>query len=261
VKCDETKPSCNRCLKWKGSCSGYGADSEPTSPPLSLDAAPLDEETWTPDSQVEEFRFTPVSQNERRLVPKSTPAGGSDSAGPSTPEQTTHRYDTSAFGPDFWLEEVPRIVQSFPAMGLASLAVRMAVQTKPPTLAGSESDDRENQNERAFACYGEALRNFMQSSMGHVDIRPAILCSLLFLIFDLFHDDMTAAKAHFHNGQRMLDEHLKTRHPESPGNTMSLQAELDHAMHLLAEQLGDNVVPGWGQMIHERASLLASDAG
>ncbi|EXM13230.1 hypothetical protein FOTG_18317 [Fusarium oxysporum f. sp. vasinfectum 25433] len=24
VKCDETKPSCLNCLKWKGSCDGYG---------------------------------------------------------------------------------------------------------------------------------------------------------------------------------------------------------------------------------------------
>ncbi|KAI3571130.1 hypothetical protein IWW34DRAFT_899379 [Fusarium oxysporum f. sp. albedinis] len=31
VKCDETKPSCLNCLKWKGSCHGYG-DASATSP-------------------------------------------------------------------------------------------------------------------------------------------------------------------------------------------------------------------------------------
>ncbi len=46
VKCDETKPSCLRCVKWKGKCDGYLASD--ASPDSSAFGSPRIE--WTTDT-------------------------------------------------------------------------------------------------------------------------------------------------------------------------------------------------------------------
>lgn len=228
-----------------------------------METSTPDDEDWISASQGDGITLESVDYSGRHLLPKTIESHDTNSVEPSTPDssgstRTMHIHDTSALGSDFWKELAPEMFQNYPAVRSASLAVHMLIHAKPlPPTGPGQGDREENQFERAFACYGQALRDCMQASMSPEGLRPAILCSLFFIIFDIIHDDMAAAKAHFDSGRKLLDEYLRMKPQDFDGPEKDLSEELKHAMQFLVDQTGSNMISDWGQVIHERVSLLA----
>ncbi|KAI9158260.1 hypothetical protein HJFPF1_06252 [Paramyrothecium foliicola] len=226
VKCDETKPSCNRCLKWKGACSGYVTEQNTPSPPFV---------TW--EKGAKDQHLTTLESYDIGQIPNQS----------HLQAQRSRQDDSSALGLEFWEKTVPRLVQDHAAVQLASDAAQMMLYTKTLATYSSKPTNLPSKNDgRAFDCYGQALRALVETEMDSADLRPAILCSLFFIIFEIIHKDIPAMQAHLKSGQRMLDELLRTREKVGFVQQGGVRAELRHALRFLLHQTGN------ATMIEER---------
>jgi hypothetical protein len=111
----------------------------------------------------------------------------------------------------FWTEHMPHILRDRPDVLYANLAIHAIGLSKRPdtTLLGRQYNGEE-MRQRAFAYYGEALRCVGTAPVSNEEVRRAIACSLFFIVFEMYNDDLEAAQAHFRSGQLMADELYKT---------------------------------------------------
>ncbi|UKZ79761.1 hypothetical protein TrVFT333_007523 [Trichoderma virens FT-333] len=125
------------------------------------------------------------------------------------------------------------LVQSNVAVQSANLAVLILMFAQSAVGVGS------NHYGKALSHYGRALRLVRETSTSREGLRPAILCSMFFVIFEIMNGDTRAAESHLWNGEKML---LELQRLESrPGGIEvdgegSLRRELPYALQFLMLQ-------------------------
>ncbi|KAG5918108.1 hypothetical protein E4U42_006992 [Claviceps africana] len=208
VKCDETRPACLNCLKWRGYCEAY-ADAAPdqssnSSPPTSRTAgAHRDAHAHAQlihtkkarlliaEPDVNSVRFSSSEQrayfdewiglsiaflgggfNQTRLWAVTMPQ--------VTMEETTLRYGAMAVG-----------------------ALRKAYEAGDPSTALG-TDNRHYLNGVMYYCKALRLQSKAKPTRG--ELRTALLSSLLFICFEAQRGNMPAALKHISHGFSMLNE-------------------------------------------------------
>jgi hypothetical protein len=207
VKCDETRPGCNRCKKFGRECDGYLSDlSSRRGSLVPLKPRPSGANVCMPTFSV------PGDEQERRYYQLFCDRTASDLAG---------HYPT-----DFWKRIA--VQESFSEPAIRHAVVALGALTKslhesenqpfgmimPPSSASVEH------HEFALKQYNKAIVNLRQTlSKGKPQIRTALVACLLFVCFENFHGDYGAAAKHMQCGLSLVDQ---WQAQSSPGQTEEL---------------------------------------
>ncbi|ATY61587.1 DNA replication complex GINS psf2 [Cordyceps militaris] len=241
VKCDEVKPSCDRCLKWSGVCGGYDPPWSRSNAPRTILTCSETETQSKPIAAMCDQKNSPISSPSESAVAPSV--AGAEPATPPHPhayqplgysqgQYAMSSSDGSSVGSSlmtdwnilpttaintvdeigildaaFWTDTVPRLVNENLAVHYANMAVHILIGCKQRVSPLCEPPGSGNdQYSLALAHYGTALKQMRDSSEICGGTRAAILCSMLFAVFESLNGDREAAEAHLLCGQRMLNE-------------------------------------------------------
>ena len=145
--------------------------------------------------------------------------------------------DDGTLSEHFWAYTVPQLVEEHSAVKAANKAVHTLMLAKQPSLMSADAGNGQQNYSEALKWYADALSEVRSSSIYSGDVRPAILCSMFFVIFETIHGDQRAAAAHLYNGQRMLDEFTsQSTALEAGQGVLSVRKELSHLSKFLARQ-------------------------
>ncbi|KAH7319882.1 hypothetical protein B0I35DRAFT_478186 [Stachybotrys elegans] len=249
VKCDEAKPDCRRCIKLKGSCSGYNPD-------VYSSGSVSDRDVESPASHDQDrLSRSPGSQYSTRRASddigflSEIQAGCMDAHGVLDFLQDATEPgvddDISIFGDMFWRDELPHLCKHDAAVRAANFAVHSLIRAKEPLSMGSGDGFAKDRHRSALHSYGTAIQEAIEAikkSQSSQDFRPAILCSMLFVIFEVINGDIDLAERHISGGQRLMDEFCRTHTPACTSRTPSLKRELRHVLRYLALQAKEREV-------------------
>lgn len=130
----------------------------------------------------------------------------------------------------FWKSSVDQFVKSNPPVQYANLAVHAITISKQPSLILYGVDyGGQSARERALQYYGHALGDLAKAQGDGFDKRVPVVCSLMFVVFEIINDDLDSAEAHFKNGQRMVGEIL--------AESTTLDCDEEESTSLLMQQL------------------------
>ncbi|KAK8143247.1 hypothetical protein G3M48_007510 [Beauveria asiatica] len=192
VKCDETRPACLNCVKWRGYCDSYAdaADGNATSDDTKLIYAEKAPSILT-EPLVNTLRFT--SQDQRLYF--------DEWAGLSVTFLSGGLSHTR-----LWTATMPQLTLEEPTLRYGAMAVGALRRACGPdnSLAALTRHNRHYLN--AVALYCEALRLQARASPTHDGLRTALLSSLLFICFESQRGNMPAALKHITHGFSMLNE-------------------------------------------------------
>ncbi|KAH7230441.1 uncharacterized protein BKA55DRAFT_525710 [Fusarium redolens] len=228
VKCDETKPACLNCLKWRGSCDGYG------------DAAATPAESTTeprPRSTASRSKATANSATKSRAASKINVTTGSTAVvrarAPTIPEeppinticftsseQRSYFDEWSALSVGFlsgglgdsrlWTTTMPQLTLQEPSLRYAAMAVgALRKASNVEFEASSPGNELAGDNKHylnAIVYYCEALQLQAKARPTKEGLRTAMLASLLFICFEAQRGNMPAALKHITHGFSMLNE-------------------------------------------------------
>ncbi|RBR21911.1 hypothetical protein FVER53590_13117 [Fusarium verticillioides] len=228
VKCDETKPACLNCLKWRGSCDGYG------------DAAATPAESATeprPRSTASRSKATANSATKSRATSKIKITTGSTAVVKARPptipeepainticftssEQRSYFDEWSALSVGFlsgglgdsrlWTTTMPQLTLQEPSLRYAAMAVgALRKASNVEFEASSPGNELAGDNKHylnAIVYYCEALQLQARARPTKEGLRTAMLASLLFICFETQRGNMPAALKHITHGFSMLNE-------------------------------------------------------
>ncbi|KAG6998854.1 Aspercryptin biosynthesis cluster-specific transcription regulator atnN [Fusarium oxysporum f. sp. conglutinans] len=228
VKCDETKPACLNCLKWRGSCDGYG------------DAAATPAESATeprPRSTASRSKATSNSGAKPRAASKIKVTTGSTAVVKARPptipeepsinticftssEQRSYFDEWSALSVGFlsgglgdsrlWTTTMPQLTLQEPSLRYAAMAVgALRKASNVEFEASSPGNELAGDNKHylnAIVYYCEALQLQAKARPTKEGLRTAMLASLLFICFEAQRGNMPAALKHITHGFSMLNE-------------------------------------------------------
>lgn len=149
------------------------------------------------------------------------------------PKSDQHLQGNTVFDAQFWQENVPMLIQNDVAVQSANLAVLTLIYAQSAVGVGC------NHYEKALWHYGRALQFVRETSTSQENLRPAILCSLFFVIFEIMNGNTDAAESHLWNGEKMVLElqrlESRTRSTDVDGEG-TLRRELPCALQFLMLQ-------------------------
>lgn len=198
VKCDETRPACLNCMKWRGYCDSYSDAADSASQPPSRSSSSNTKLIHTKkapllivEPSVNSIRFANNDQREYFVEWSNLSIaylGG-------FVDQTR-----------LWTATMPQVTLEDSTLRYGAMAVgalRKAYQEQGSEM-GLELNNRHYLN--AIVYYCEALR--MQSEMKPTKegLRTALLSSLLFVCFEAQRGNIPSALKHVTHGFTMLNE-------------------------------------------------------
>lgn len=194
VKCDETRPGCNRCKKFGRECDGYLSDlSSRRGSLVPLKPRPSCANVCMPDSSI------PGDEQERRYYQLFCDRTATELAG---------YYPT-----DFWKRIAVQESSSEPAIRHAVVALGALTKSlhesenQPFGMIMPPSNTSVEHHEFALKQYNKAIINLRQTlSKGKPQIRTALVACLLFVCFENFHGDYEAAAKHMQCGLSLVDQ-------------------------------------------------------
>ncbi|KAH8711701.1 hypothetical protein HC256_008514 [Beauveria bassiana] len=193
VKCDETRPACLNCIKWRGYCDSYAdaSDGKGTSDDktklIHTKKAPL----ILTEPLVNTLRFT--SQDQRLYFDEWAALSVTFLSG-----GLSHTR--------LWTATMPQLTLEEPTLRYGAMAIGALRRACGPdnSLSALTQDNRHYLN--AVTLYCEALRLQARASPTQEGLRTALLSSLLFICFESQRGNMPAALKHITHGFSMLNE-------------------------------------------------------
>ncbi|KAL6917429.1 hypothetical protein FSST1_008924 [Fusarium sambucinum] len=228
VKCDETKPSCLNCLKWRGSCDGYADASAPPSEATATEQRPRPATSRSKPST--------NSSAKSRAAPKIKVSTGSTAVTARVPtipeepsinticftssEQRSYFDEWSSLSVTFlsgglgdsrlWTTTMPQLTLQEPSLRYAAMAVgALRKSSNVEFEASSPGNELAGNNKHylnAIVYYCEALQLQAKARPTKEGLRTALLASLLFICFETQRGNMPAALKHIIHGFSMLNE-------------------------------------------------------
>ncbi|KAJ4253291.1 hypothetical protein NW762_010446 [Fusarium torreyae] len=229
VKCDETKPSCLNCLKWRGSCDGYAEVSVPPSETPSTEARPRpagsrSKSTTNSSAKSRTASKIKISTGSTAVVSTRTPTIPEE---PSinaicftSSEQRSYFDEWSTLSLGFlsgglgdsrlWTTTMPQLTLQEPSLRYAAMAVgALRKASNVDFEASSPNLELMGGNKHylnAIVYYCEALQLQAKARPTKEGLRTAMLASLLFICFEAQRGNMPAALKHITHGFSMLNE-------------------------------------------------------
>lgn len=211
VKCDETKPSCLRCLKFHGTCDGFGYSSVTIQPATkALLPKPV--------------RARPTLKIEAKSVPRLNLNDFQPSLFTNEQEHSSFRYfhdktanrlagyfDESSMWNRLVLqacESDQSIRHAVIAIGALDMALDTAqVRKKAEWLEPAKVQlQAESQRQFALQSYGKAIKRMRDAlSEPRQDMRTILIACLLFVAFESFHGNNNSAVQQAHGGIKLLN--------------------------------------------------------
>ncbi|KAK2012891.1 hypothetical protein LZ32DRAFT_638021 [Colletotrichum eremochloae] len=254
VKCDEVKPSCQRCVKWQGFCEGYstsgGSSASTPGPDNDLDGTSSAAQT-SKSPQVEKL----TANGAKPCLPFDDPNLPVDISDNLFGDPTERQYfdhwlacrywlGGGFFDEPLWNETVPQMSHQHASVRYAAMAVggivkalRRSMKPMSPAQMGANGPHYA----LALSYYGRAIQEIRKAELDTGSLRAAIVCCLLFACFEVLHGDRKAALSHIDNGQRMMDELLRCE--EDKGYSVrsvigaeSVEADALHVFQRLIQQ-------------------------
>ncbi|KAG9254095.1 C6 zinc finger domain protein [Emericellopsis atlantica] len=193
VKCDETRPSCLNCMKWRGYCDAYAEDdagpSKASGKLIHTKKAPL----IVTEPVVNTICFTNDQQrayfNEWSALSVTYLSGGL--------VQTR-----------LWTATMPQLTLQEPTLRYAAMAIgalRHAYNEEGHSMASALTINNKHYM-NAITYYCEALRLQSKARPTREGLRTAMLSSLLFICFETQRANMPVALKHITHGFSMLNE-------------------------------------------------------
>ncbi|TFB00522.1 hypothetical protein CCMA1212_007848 [Trichoderma ghanense] len=133
---------------------------------------------------------------------------------PSLPQSTI-------FDAEFWQDNVPLLIQNNVAVQSANLAVLILIFAQSAAGLGT------NHYGKALWHYGRALQLVRETSITQESLRPAILCCMFFVIFEILNGDTRSAESHLWNGENMLLELQRLESRRRRGIDLGSSGDLD----------------------------------
>ncbi|KAJ4147006.1 hypothetical protein LMH87_001559 [Akanthomyces muscarius] len=209
VKCDETRPACLNCIKWRGYCDSYadapdGKGASDSAKLIHTKKAPL----ILTEPLVNTLRFT--SQDQRSYFDEWASLSVSFLGGGLSPTR-------------LWSATMPQLTLEEPTLRFGAMAVGALRRACGPdnSLAALTQDNKHYLNAVVFYC--EALRLQSKALPTKEGLRTALLSSLLFICFESQRGNMPAALKHITHGFSMLNE-LAGCTPKAPDLVRIAQA-------------------------------------
>ncbi len=217
VKCDEAKPSCQRCIKWQGYCDGYDASSssrQPTQPsgsPSPPSATELARKLNSPTLMEPNFNSSVFSHEWEKAYFDRWLALAPSLAGGWFPSQ-------------LWTTTIPQLCTEEPAVRYAAVAIgAMAKAVYPNMVHRSPGTLMANgpHYHTALTYYGRALRQLrlQQQPDQASGLRAALLSCLLFICFETLRGEREPAMHHIGHGLQMMEQFVGACSP--PGTDAS----------------------------------------
>ncbi|KAG5955182.1 hypothetical protein E4U58_007217 [Claviceps cyperi] len=204
VKCDETKPACLNCIKWRGYCEAY-IESEPASS-STLSPSASRNVAADKDAQLIHTKRAPLLLTEPDI--NSIRFSSSDQRAYFN-EWIDLSVKYLSGGIDqrqLWMTTMPQVTMEETTLRFGAMAVgalRKAYQTKGQS-AELGHDNRHYLNSVIYYC--EALRLQSRAEPTKEGLRTALLSSLLFICFEAQRGNMPSALKHVSHGFSMLNE-------------------------------------------------------
>ncbi|KAK0637034.1 hypothetical protein B0T17DRAFT_97161 [Bombardia bombarda] len=209
VKCDETKPSCNRCLQAKRTCDGYTPDG----PAAVLGRREL----------AVVVRTLSTIRPAARVLAR--PQTADDVAFFDFFRLRTAPAAGAFFPTDFWSRRILQVAHAEPAVWNAALAIgalhRRSELTNMPT--GHNNQQRTQSTEQALLRYGNALTEAQSIS----DPSKLLVLSLALAAVSNLSGNWTHSRVHVDSGRRLLHQ-MQT---EEALGRQQWDSELDSTRH------------------------------
>jgi hypothetical protein len=217
IKCDETKPSCQKCTKWKGFCEGY--DTKPKSSSKKQNGEP-------PANAVTALthrgRTKRVAPGHSTLPDDNILTVLIDVTNTPFSTQWESDYFTAwvNFSPQVAGDHTSGLYTSLitqfgwqdPAVQSAVMAVG-ALQFAFQNDSGRSVDRRAGVHyQNALARYGTALRLIASKTVDASSLRTVMLCCALFICFEALDRNSTSVHNHIVHGAKILRQFLKSVH-------------------------------------------------
>ncbi|KAF6789022.1 C6 zinc finger domain protein, partial [Colletotrichum musicola] len=263
VKCDEAKPSCQRCVKWRGFCEGYETSSSARSTPV----LEPDARSTTPtkglvvkieDTSSEAYSF--INYNSETILAEPTTNLFENETERQYFDhwlQYRNRLGGGFFDEQLWNETIPQLSRQHTSVRYAIMAIggiaqatRHSLKSTSPVQMGANGPHYH----LALSYYGRAIREVREAKLDTSSLRGAIVCCLLFICFEVLHGDRKAAFSHLNNGQRMMDELLRSS--EQGYNVLgadSFERDILHVFQRLIQQ-------SWSCGVLRRRDQFLADA-
>ncbi|PKK47829.1 hypothetical protein CI102_8628 [Trichoderma harzianum] len=203
VKCDETRPACLNCMKWRGYCDSYADNSSSSS---SSSSSQLVARAQSSKGKLIHSKKAPLLI----IEPSVNTIRFANSDQHDYFVEWSHLSVTFLGGfidqTRLWTATMPQVTLEENTLRYGAMAVgalRKAYQVQGSEL-GLDNNNRHYLN--AIVYYCEALR--MQSEMKPTreGLRTALLSSLLFICFETQRGNVPAALKHITHGFTMLNE-------------------------------------------------------
>lgn len=237
VKCDETKPECQRCTKTGRKCEGYKHVLK------SRDQSPAAAASFRNPS------FLVVPQKPH---PTSIPRNPSRSISPDSAEnrsffffqtQTLPKW-TEFFDSELWSQKILQLSHSEPAIkhGILALSTMHERFESTSPLFSTKTNDF------AFVQYMHAVKHsndlLTAHQEGKIDLEKVLIACIIFTCYENLAGNYRAANMHLRNGMRILRQHKAN--VSSERQTSAAAESIAHVLYrfdLQAMTFSDNASP------------------
>ncbi|OHE91457.1 hypothetical protein CORC01_13229 [Colletotrichum orchidophilum] len=258
VKCDEVKPSCQRCVKWQGFCEGYDSpNGSSASTPGGPESDADNSKTTSLVSVSKKHKKKTLAANHRSRPPShlrdvSLPTEPTENLFGNVFERQYFDYWLSRryrlgggfFDEQLWNETIPQMSHQHASVRYAAMAVggigKALLHSLKPTTPAQLGANGPHYG-LALSYYGRAIREVRKATRDTSSLRAAIVCCLLFVCFEVLHGDRKAAFALINSGQTMMDELLRRceeerRRDQSIIGAEAVETEALHVFQRLIQQ-------------------------
>ncbi|KAE8447196.1 hypothetical protein EG329_011027 [Mollisiaceae sp. DMI_Dod_QoI] len=210
VKCDETKPSCLRCVRFGHQCDGYSnkSPSKPASTKSSRLLVPKSPGSpLSPNSSIKDD-FRPPTAQATKLYPSPTrllfQSPHEYQAFQTFCNRTSHQL-SSSFSSDLWTRLMLQACETSPSIRHAVVAIGALNLSHPsPRPENSVGTLR---HQFAFRQYSKALCLLRRDvAGGFCDLRTTLIACLLFYCFESYHGYHELAINQVYSGLKLIRE-------------------------------------------------------
>ncbi|ORY10403.1 hypothetical protein BCR34DRAFT_602119 [Clohesyomyces aquaticus] len=238
VKCDETKPECQRCTKTGRKCEGYRHLTG------ARDLSPAARAAKNRDPNFLAIQLKPS--------PTPIPRDLSRSLSPEAAENRSFFYFrtctlpkwTEFFESDLWSQKILQLCHTEPAIkhGILALSTMHERFEQTHPIFSAKTDDF------AFVQYMRAVKHsndlLTAHQEGKVDVDKILIACIIFTCYENLAGNYRAANMHLQNGLRILNQHKANLPPH--GQSTATQESIANVLYrfdLQAMTFSDNTSP------------------
>ncbi|KAH8885510.1 hypothetical protein GQ53DRAFT_659947, partial [Thozetella sp. PMI_491] len=230
VKCDETKPACNRCIKWQGFCDGYSNRAqikiEKGDDVVSKPKAPKSKPISAAANSIALAK--PLGMRIQPGMPGSVFAHECEKKYFDTWLGLAENIGGGWFDANLLSRTIPQLSHEDTAVKYAAMAIGALASAQASRGPARLCDtplmlDTKPHYKNALTYYGQAMhqlgRQASRTQAGKESyIRSAVIACLLFVCFETLHGNQSGAVQHIKHGLTIVQQFLERHKDAANGN-------------------------------------------